>query len=261
MKRLILLLIIAIPAATFGQKKIKTLEVSDTIFASAVDRPGDVYMVTKEGQIQKFDKDGKLAVVYRHHGRPTLFDPRDGARLFAYYREKQQYDYYNPSFETVASYRIDSAFAIEPWLIAPSGEKKLWVLDNADHSLKKINPADAQVEVEVVIDATLIEDATAFTTIREYQNFVFLLNPSRGIFVFNSLGKHIKIIPAKGITSFNFLGEELYYLQGDVVHFTDLFTAESRQQKLPSTPRSVILTDERMVLVNATSFDIFEFKP
>lgn len=261
MKKLLLLLLTIAPLAASAQTKIKTLEVSDTILYSAVDRPGDFYVVLEDGQIQKFDKDGKLVVVYRHQGAPTLFDPRDGARLFAYYRDKQQYDYHNPSFDIVASFRIDSAFAIEPWLIAPSGEKKLWILDNADHSLKKINPVDAQVEVEVVIDATLIEDATAFTAIREYQNFVFLLNPKRGIFVFNSLGKHIKIIPAKGTNSFNFLGEELYFLGGDVVNFTDLFTAETRQVKLPAKPKSVILTDERMVLVYPTSFDIFEYKP
>jgi hypothetical protein len=261
MKKILLILIALLPFFASGQVKIKTVEISDTIVYSAVDRPGDIYIVTKEGQIQKFDKDGKLIVVYKHHGPPTLFDPRDGAKLFAYYRDKQQYDYHNPSFDFVASYRIDSAFAIEPWLIAPSGEKKLWVLDNADHSLKKINPVDVQVEVEVIIAASLIEDATAFTAIREYQNFVFLLNPKRGIFVFNSLGKHIKIIPAKEISSFNFLGEELYYLEGDAVNFTDLFTAESRQMKLESKPRSIILTDERMVLVFPKFFEIFEFKP
>jgi hypothetical protein len=245
----------------FGQKKVKTIELSDTIISSTVDRPGDLYFVTKEGQIQKFDKDGKLVVVYKHKGPPTLFDPRDGARLFAYYRGLQQYDYLNPTFDMVSSYRVDSAFVIEPWLIAPSTEKKLWVLDNADHSLKKINTIDAQVEVEVVIDASLIENATAFTSIREYQNFVFLLNPQKGIYIFNSLGKFIKLVPLKGIQQFNFLGEEMYYLSGSTVKFLDLFSGESREMKIDGKPHHIILTDERMILVGVKSFEIFEFKP
>jgi hypothetical protein len=82
-----------------AQQKIKTLELSDTILTVAVDRPGEFYVVTKEGQIQRFDKDGKLSIVFRHKGPPTLFDPRDGSRLFAYYRDQQEYDFYNPSFE------------------------------------------------------------------------------------------------------------------------------------------------------------------
>jgi hypothetical protein len=244
-----------------AQKKLKTVEVSDTIVYATVDRPGDIYIVTKEGQIQKFDKDGKLIVVYKHKGAPTLFDPRDGARLFAYYRNGQQYDYHGPSFDIVASYRIDSAFAIEPWLIAPASGQKLWVLDNADHSLKKLNPSEAQVEVEVIIDATLIEDATAFTYLREYQNFVFLLNPARGIFVFNSLGKHIKIIPVNGSTAFNFIGEDLYFLSGNEVRLTNLFSAESRSIKLNSRPKFIILTDERMVQIGHKTLDIFEQQP
>jgi hypothetical protein len=261
MKNLIFILCFTATTSLFAQKKIKTIEVSDTIIYATVDRPGDLYIVTKEGQIQKFDKDGKLIIVYRHKGAPTLFDPRDGAKLFAYYRDQQEYDYLNPSFETVSAFRIDSAFAIEPWIIAPSGEKKLWILDNADHSLKKVNPADSQVEVEVTIDASLIADATAFTTIREYQNFVFLLDPKLGIYIFNSLGKHIKTIPAKGIRSFNFLGEELYYCTGDSLQFLNLFTAETHQLKLSAKPNNVILTDERMVHISYKSFDIFEFKP
>jgi hypothetical protein len=218
-------------------------------------------VILKDGQIQKFDKDGKLIIVYRHKTVPTIFDPRDGAKHFAYYRENQEYDYLNPSFDITSSFRIDSAFAIEPWLIAPSGEYKLWVLDAADHSLKKVNPRDAAVEVEVIIDASIIEDATAFTALREYQGFVFLLNPLKGIFIFNGLGKHIKTIAAPGITSFYFLGEELYYLKPGYIEFVNLFSAEEREMNIDSRPAFVLLTDERMIRIRQKTIDIYEFKP
>jgi hypothetical protein len=192
---------------------------------------------------------------------PTLFDPRDGARLFAYYRAHQQYEYYNPSFEVTASYTVDPAFAIRPWLICPSGDHKLWVLDSADHSLKKLNAQHTEVEVEVVIDSTLIGDASAFTALREYQGFVFLLDPCKGIYIFNSLGKHIKTISESGIGAFNFLGEELYFLKQGQVRFLNLFTAEGRSLPVQKPARMVVLTDERMVLVGYTSLAILEFSP
>lgn len=248
--------------AGFAQTSLKSFEVSDTIITATVDRPGDVYLVTKEGQIQKFDKDGKLIIVYKHKGPPTLFDPRDGSRLFAYFREHQQYDYYNPSFEITASFRIDPAFAIQPWLICSSGDHKLWVLDGIDHSLKKINAKQTEVEMEVLIDSTLIQDASAFTTIREYQGFVFLLNPQKGIYIFNSLGKHIKTIEERGIYHFNFLGEELYYLKGgSQLIFFNLFTAETRTVRLEKKSRIALLTDERLFLFGYKTVDISEFKP
>jgi hypothetical protein len=244
------------------QKKIKTLELNDTIIFATIDRPGDLYIITEDGQIQKFDKDGKLLVLYKHKTVPTIFDPRDGARLFAYYREDQEYNYFNPSFDITDSFRIDSAFAIEPWLIAPASDHKLWVLDAADHSLKKINPRESEVEVEVIIDSSIIEQASSFTMLREYQSFVFLLHPQKGIFIFNNLGKHIKTIEGKGIHHFSFLGEELYFLKNGDIHFFDLFTAENRYM-LQSERRSdfALFSDERLILIRHKTIDIFEFKP
>jgi hypothetical protein len=267
MKNLLVALIFGISFSSLAQlpktplKQLKSFEVSDTIVFAAVDRPGDVYIITRDGQIQKFDKDGRLIVLYKNKVLPTLFDPRDGARLFTYYRQNQEYDYLSPSFEIVSSYRIDSAFVIEPWLIGPGSEQRLWILDAADHSLKKINTRDSEVEVEVVIDSTIISDATTFTYLREYQGFVFLLDPKRGIFVFNGMGKHIRTIEEKGITAFNFLGEELYFAKAGIVKFFDLFTAETRSIAFEKPFDFVLITDERLIQIRKKGIEIFEFHP
>jgi hypothetical protein len=261
MNKLLICLVFIIPLAAQAQQKIRRLEVSDTIIFATVDRPGDLYLITKDGQTQKFDKDGKLIIVYKHKAVPTLFEPRDGSRLFAYYREHQEYDYFNPSFEIMGSFRIDSAFAIQPWLISTAGENKLWILDAADQSLKKINPKASEVELEVVIDSDVIQDAKAFISIREYQGFVFLLHPDRGIYIFNNLGKHIKTIEVSGLHNFNFLGEELYYLKNHQVKFFDLFTGESRSISEEKSCNSILLTDERQFLISYKSIDISAYKP
>lgn len=244
-----------------AQEKIKTLTLSDTIVGAAVDRPGDFYALTQSGQIQRFDKDGKLTLLYKTKEVPTIFDPRDGARLFAYYRSDQHYDYLNPSFDVTASYKIDPSFAIQPWLICPSGDHKLWILDNADNSLKRINVRDSEVEVEVVVDSALTGNPQAFKTMREYQNFVFLLNPQKGLYIFNSLGNHLRTVGGRGIENFNFLGEELYYLQNGKLTFFNLFTTDTREMNIDPIYTDVLLTDERMVLFTPEKIDIFSFRP
>ena len=244
-----------------AQEKIKTLTLSDTIVDAAVDRQGDFYAITQSGQIQRFDKNGKLTLLYKANGVPTIFDPRDGARLFAYYRSDQHYDYLSPSFNVTASYKIDPSFAIQPWLICPSGDHKLWILDNADNSLKKINVKASEVEVEVVVDSALTGNAEAFKTMREYQNFVFLLNPQKGLYIFNALGSHLRTVGGPGIRSFNFLGEELYYLQNGKVHFFNLFTTETHAMNIDPIYIDGLLTDERMILFAPEKIDIFSFRP
>jgi hypothetical protein len=261
MSKLLICLTFTIVFTTQAQQKIRRLEVNDTIVFAAVDRPGDLYLITKDGQIQKFDKDGKLIIVYKHNTVPTLFEPRDGSRLFAYYREHQEYDYFNPSFDITGSFRIDPAFAIQPWLISTAGENKLWILDAADQSLKKINRKESEVELEVVIDSSVIQNAKAFTSIREYQGFVFLLDPHKGIYIFNNLGKHIKTIEVPGLHNFNFLGEELYYIKNHQVQFLDLFTGEGRSIAEEKACNSILLTDERQFLIGFKTIDITAYKP
>jgi hypothetical protein len=241
--------------------KIKTITLNDTISYVCIDRPGDIYAITNTGQIQQFDKNGNLTLLYKAEMRPTLFDPRDGARLFAYYRKDQHYEFLSPSFEPLVSYKIDPSFAIQPWLICPSGEYKLWILDKVDQSLKKVNVKSAEVEVEVMVDSSLIKDAEAFKTMREYQNYVFLLDPARGIFIFNSLGKHIRTLDLPGVESFNFVGEDLYYLRNGSLEFFNLFTGHVRQMQIPSGYNHVLVTDERMTLFTLQAIDIFAFHP
>lgn len=244
-----------------AQEIIATIPFGDEIESATVDRPGDFYVLTQNGQIHKVDKDGNLIVLYSKDQLPTLFDPRDGARLFAFYREDQRYDHLKPSFEIVSSYRIDPAFAIEPWLVCPSGEHKLWLLDAADNSLKKLNAPHTEIEVEVVIDSSIVDNATAFTFLRDYQSFVFGLDPRRGILIFNTLGKHLRTIAAPGIRHFHFLGEELYYYRDGNLHLFDLFTGETRTLPVGQAADDVIITDDRMLLVRGRTVEIYAFDP
>ena len=79
-----------------AQKKISSREMSDDIIFATVDRVGELYVMTKKGHIQKFDADGKLLSLYKHGPPPTLFEPRDGSRLFAYFRKERKIEYLNP---------------------------------------------------------------------------------------------------------------------------------------------------------------------
>ncbi|MBT1704134.1 hypothetical protein [Chryseosolibacter indicus] len=254
-------LLLCITEIVLAQTRINTIEVSDTIISATVDRPGELYIVTKTGQIHRYSEDGKLMALYKAKSVPTLFEPRDGARLFAYYRETQQYDLLNPSFDVTRSFRVDSAFAIRPWLVCPSGDNKLWILDQEDNSLKRVNMRESVVETEANIDLKIIKDASVFTAMKEYQGFVFLLHPQQGVYIFNALGKHIKTIEVRGISSLQFLGEELYYIKNNKAHLFNLFTADTRVIALPSVTLFTLITDRRLYQLSNTSILVSTFTP
>ena len=137
MIRLIIFCLVFSAIHAIAQKKITSREVSDEIVFATVDRVGELYVVTKNGQIQKFDINGKLLSLYKNGPIPTLFEPRDGSRLFAYFRKDRKIEYLNPSFEVPTAALIDSAFVIDPWLACSSGDHNLWVLDAEDRDHEK----------------------------------------------------------------------------------------------------------------------------
>lgn len=241
-------------------KKIKEIEFIDPVVSLAVDRPGEVYVTTEKDHLQRYDVNGKLLSLYKDHPFPTLFDPRDGSRLFAYYRDTQQFAYLNSSFEDVNRLSLDSAFAIEPWLICASGDYNIWVLDAADFSIKKINTRDGHLLVELLLPDNFSKEKLNYIGLREYQGFLFISDKSGQVHILSSMGKYLRSLSITNPTSINFLGEELYYVNEDTLHFFDLFTTETRIQRLPEPATYAILTDERLFLAHGKMVNVFEVR-
>lgn len=220
----------------------------------AIDRPGDLYVTLFNGKLLRIDSDGTISPLTEVSHLPALFDPRDGSRLFAYYRDDQRYVYFSISRE-MSSHLLDSAFAIQPWLVCPSGDHNVWIADAADNVIRKINSTTSRVDAEIPFGSTV----SAIRYMREYQGFLFVLHPSRGIVVFSAMGKELRTIGTGAIAYFNFLGEDLYYADNNQqLSFFNLFNAETRTMKLPRKATFSLVTDTRVFSVNGRTVDIFE---
>ena len=236
---------------------INTIEVNG-IDHVAIDRAGDIYVLTSS-TISKFDKDGKQ-IGEASITLATSFDTGNGVRLLMYNRENQEYTILTPSLTKVSENPIDNSLAIEPWLVCSSGDYNILILDAADWSIKKVDSRQSKILTEFKIDSS-VSKPHHFLSIREYQNFIFLLDKQSGISIFNSIGLKLKTIKADGITSFQFLGQELYYFNNGKLYFTDLFTMETREEEVKGSYHSVLITDERLIAVKENMIQIFEYHP
>jgi hypothetical protein len=245
--------------ATAQFKKIKSFELKENVVSASVDRPGDLYVEFLSGIMQKYSVDGVFLASSTNSSLPTLFEPRDGARLFTYRKATQSYQFLSPLLEEISTTKINQAFAIAPYLACAFGDHGMAILDSADWSVKRVNLRTSLVSMETSLHS-LISSSSKITFMREYQNFIFLLDENKGIMVLNSMGKLIKTIEAKGLAYFNFLGEELYYLQDGQLKFIDLFTAETRSMSLPEPCEFALLTDERLYLIHQNQVNVFSVK-
>jgi len=265
MKRKLIILFAAIGLffnSGFSQilgKKIKDIKFKGVAQVS-VDRLGNFFVVGKNGTIKKYDAQGKEIAALKH-AQSTLIEPWFHPIIFLYNQKKQTITNYGRHFENARTTSLDPAWAIEPKLVCPTNDNKIWIYDGSDASLKKVNPLTQEVMSEFSIDTTHFKNAPHFIHLREYQSILFLLDPSLGIFIYSSIGKPIDLIKVPGLNYFNFFGEELYYLHEKNIILHDLFTEEERKIAVEGDFQFVLVTDERILLINQKKGSLYEFYP
>lgn len=251
-------LLLAATSLHAQQKPFAVVELMDKVVFATIDRPGDLYVSTTSGEIRKFDKDGKLLGTLRLPPL-DLFEAGDGTRSFGFIRDKKQGVAIAYNLSAHQETAIHPEFAISPWLVCPSRNEQ-WILDSADVSLKKTKGNITAIAYESLWTSKP-PHVNDIVYMREYLNFLFILERGKGIHILNNLGKEIRKIEDTNVTSFNFLGEELYYLSGTAIRFIDLYTTESREITLPAQGLFALLTDERLIIVGERQVQYYVFKP
>ncbi|MBI3220558.1 MAG: hypothetical protein HYZ44_13675 [Bacteroidetes bacterium] len=240
-------------------KKIKDVKLKGVAQVS-VDRLGNFFVIARNGSIKKFDAQGK-EVASLKHGHPTLLEPWFHPIIFLYNQKNQSIYSYGRHFENERITPLDPAWAIEPQLVCPTNDNKIWIYDGSDASLKKVNPLTQEVINEFSIDTIQLKSKPRFTHLREYQSMLFLLDPTTGIFIFNNIGKLVNHVNVSGLLHFNFFGEELYYLHDHKIIFYDLYSEEKRSIAVEGDFQFVLVTDERILLIHQKKGSLFEFNP
>jgi hypothetical protein len=241
-------------------KPIATVQLTGTVTFAGIDRPGDLFIVMSDGWVRKYDKNGVEIVSKKFTSAPTLFDPRDGTLSFAYFREGQRLEYLSPDMSVSVEKVLNPEFAISAWQVCPS-KNELWILDSADLSLRQTLDRGTAVAYDANWTGPKPSSLEGIVFMREYLNFLFVLDRQTGIYMFNNLGKPIRHIKEENLFWFNFLGEELYYSKGQALHFIDLYTGETREIALPWQSQFALLTDERLILVGAGKIEFRAFAP
>lgn len=245
---------------TEGQNKPINYNTGSEITWAGVDRAGDLFLVLVNGEVQKIDKEGKKLGTIKFNKTPTLLDPLDGAQSFYYKRGDNTYGNISSDMTRVTTNTVDPSFAIRPWLVCPALHE-LWILDSADFTIKKTQMKSTVISLETTLNHPSEKKLSDYTHMRAYQNYLFLLDRTEGVHMFNGLGKLIKTMGEKDLRYFNFLGEEIYFTIGAEIIFIDLYTNKKRTLPKPADCEFVLLTEDRQYSITGKSVSISSFKP
>ena len=224
-----------------------------------VDRIGNFFLLRTKGGIKKYGPDGNVMASLKKR-KPTLLEPWYHPAIFMYDYKAKKYYSYGRFFENVQEHAIEPSHAIDPYLVCPTHDNRLWIFDREDYSLKNINP----LSQEVIKEFNLQTDSSKpdFIYLKEYQNLVFLQEKNQGVWVVNTLGKIITKIPIADPGNFGFFGQELYYLEKNTIKFLNLLTEERTEIKLSGELKFALVTDERILTVSTKNkISLYQYSP
>lgn len=239
---------------------VKKVPLKNLVVTGSIDRGGNIYIADKKGSLYKMDSAGVLLHAYSpdRKGKINYLEAWETLNVLLFYGDLQEYRYLNRFLTQLATQRLpQNIFAS---LLTPSADNSIWVFDDSDFTLKKLNTG--YNAIEIVTDLSGIVDVNfQGAHIREYQHLIFMADSQAGIYVFDNLGNYIRTLTFSNVHYFSFLQNKLYFLSGNNVLFYDIYTGEEWTIPIPLEQeyKLVLATDTRLYLVAERSIDIYQY--
>lgn len=259
---ILLLLLLSHYVLAQNLEKVSSFEIGFAPTTASIDRQGYLYFSNDQGVIDKFDKDGKVVYHFspQKQGTPTLIDAWQGLRTFVYYKNFQEYILLDRFLNASERYKIDySQLSSFSGFATLAGDNNLWLLNDQELSLIKIDINNREILVENKLNLSLDLEDWDIQFMRSYQNYLFIGDSKEGILAFDNLGTFVEKLTEQSTPFFTFHKDEIIYISAQKLHLIDLYKKTKREISLPDLPYQFVLMENNLIfLVRNQTVDVFK---
>jgi hypothetical protein len=243
---------------------VKTLVLPNTSAAS-LDRRGTLYLADQDNNLRQLARDGQPLNTYSpaQPGHVAVVEAWNQNSLLVFYDDRQQVLLLDRFMAPLSEIRLADYIdgTVRTATLAPDG--LLWLLDESALTLREFDPQALRVVQSTPLDLIIGRSRPDFRFLRQYQNNVYLVDRTSGIFVFDNLGNYRKKLPFVGLDFITFRGDELAYISGGQLHFFHLYNLTERTQPLPigldaTTVRQLLLGDQLAYFITTKGISIYQ---
>jgi hypothetical protein len=224
------------PAGAQAWQVVRTVPLTQPVHLS-VDRYGNYYVADAAGNLDRYDSLGQFAL---HYSPPKLaqitqLEARPTVRIFAFYRELQEYKLLDRFLTPLETYSLAQASPELGFvrLAAPALDNQLWLYDDGQFSLYKFDKNQNSLSLKAPLDLLLGQADYDFNQMAEYQNQLFVNDRNSGVLVFDNLGNYRRRL-GHPTDHFDFYGNQLYYLHQGQLWLVHLYTGATQSLPLPA---------------------------
>ncbi len=213
---------------------IASLQTQGTFITS--DNLSNLYVVTVNNSLVKYDSTGKQLFAYntRKYGQLKFVDATNPMKLLLYYPDFTTIVLLDNTMSELSVMNLKQAGITQPSCVCLAMDNNIWVYDAQEFKLKKLNQNLSVLTEGSDLLSTARETAEPNMMV-ERDNFIFLNDPAKGIFIFDNYGMYSFLLPIKGLKDLQVFNSKIYYLKENIVQSYDLQTFQSKPIPLPDS--------------------------
>ena len=226
------------------------------------DRLGNLYIISKTNQLYKYDSRGNLlgTLNYKYLGNINFIDASNPFELYVFYKELNEVLFLDNNLSYRGEMLLNDYGISQSSAIARSYDNGIWVFDNGDLQLKRMNKNGEVLQmsgnVKQFLNSTLQPNF-----IYDNNDKVFVNDSTIGILVFNVFANYVKTIPIKNCRTFKVIEDDLFYtISGKLMKY-NLKTFSQSEFQLPDTTniQQLSIEKDRLFLLKPNSVDIYSY--
>ena len=164
---------------------------------AAVDNLGNLYVISSQGQIKKYNAAGDSVGIYnqvRNFGKSFSIDVSNPLKVLLFYKDFSTVVVLDRYLSGITTVNLKNFNILQPAAVGLSYDNNIWVYDEYDSKLKKINE-----QGDLILETPDLRAALSFNLspqkIINDNGLVYVADTTAGIFVFDNYGSFKKKVP------------------------------------------------------------------
>lgn len=204
-----------------------------------VDNLDNIYVLNSRNQIKKFDAKGDSVGVYndiKKYGQATLVDVSNPLKILLYYRDFATVVMLDRFLNAVNSIDLRKENIFQAKAVGQSYDNKLWVYDEVENKLKKIDE-DGKLMQETPDFRLLLGAAPSPIKIFDENRYVYVYDSVYGVYVFDYFGALKNNIMIDHWQNFKVAGKFIFGSRGDTLFRYEISSFRYDEWSMPESIR------------------------
>ena len=200
-----------------------------------VDNLDNIYVLSSRNQLKKFNANGDSVAVFndvKKFGQVSIIDVSNPLKLLLYYKDFSTVVMLDRLLNIRNTIDLRKQNIFQAKAIGQSYDNKVWVFDELENKLKKIDE-DGKLLQETPDFRLLLGQAPSPVKIFDENKYVYLYDSLLGVYVFDYYGTLKNNIMISGWKNFKVSGKYIFGSRGDTLYRYEISAFQYDEWKMP----------------------------